>query len=210
MSVPPEVFHAFLALCVVSAAAAVARAQFPEKRSGPVEGQAGKDVVWVPTPSVCLEKMLDLARLTPGDYLIDLGSGDGRIVIAAAKRGARALGVEYNPDLIEVSRRTAAIESVAEGATFVQGDLYEADISAATVLALFLMPDMLSRLSPKFLELQPGTRIVTHRFAIDGWEADEIKRIDGDSPHYCTALLYVVPTRHACHFPQRDSIVDQS
>ncbi|MGZ8210249.1 MAG: class I SAM-dependent methyltransferase [Burkholderiales bacterium] len=138
--------------------------------------------------------MLDLARLTPRDYLIDLGSGDGRFVIAAAKRGARALGVEYNPDLIEVSRRTAAIEGVAERATFVQGDLYQADISEATVLALFLMPDMLSKLRAKFLELTPGTRIVSHHFAIDGWEANEIERIEGGSPRYCTALLYVVPS----------------
>jgi len=206
MSVSPEALYGFLGLCVASAVAAVARARLPEKRRDPIEGQAGKDVVWVPTPSVYLEKMLDLARLTSRDYLIDLGSGDGRIVIAAAKRGARALGVEYNPDLIELSRRTAAVEGVAERATFMQGDLYEADISGATVLVLFLMPDMLSKLSAKFLELPPGTRIVTHRFAIDGWEENEIKRVDGDSPRYCTALLYVVPdSPSTAGVSQRDS-----
>jgi SAM-dependent methyltransferase len=131
MTVPPAALYGFLGLCVASAVAAVARARLPEKRREPVEGQGGKDVVWVPTPSVYLEKMLDLARLTSRDYLIDLGSGDGRVVIAAAKRGARALGVEYNPDLVELSRRTAAVEGVADRATFMQGDLYEADISGA-------------------------------------------------------------------------------
>ncbi len=115
----------------------------------PVPGQPGKDVVWIPTPEDTVEKMLDMANVTPRDYVIDLGSGDGRNVIAAARRGARALGVEYNPDLIALSKRGAAAAGVADKATFVQGDMFEADISQATVLMLFLLPDHLTRLAPE-------------------------------------------------------------
>jgi hypothetical protein len=166
-----------------------------KKRPDPIEGQPGKDVVWVPTPPALVEKMLDMARVTPEDYVIDLGSGDGRNVIAAARRGARALGVEYDANLIEMSRREAARAGVADRATFVQGDLYEADISAATVLALFLLPENLGKLRAKLLALPPGTRIVINRYAIEGWEPDEVARIGGTSEDCCTALLYVLPPR---------------
>src|SRR5947208_2642140 len=149
----PAAFHILLALCVVSAGASIARAQVAKKPFMPVEGQAGKDIVWVPTPAVLVETMLDLACVTPEDYVIDLGSGDGRNVIAAAKRGARALGVEYNPDMVALSRRKAAAEGVSANAQFVQGDMYEADISGATVLTLFLIPENLRKLTPKFMQL---------------------------------------------------------
>src|SRR5690349_13361289 len=133
----------------------------------PVVGQEGKDVVWVPTPQATVEKMLDVAQVTPQDFVMDLGSGDGRNIIAAAKRGARALGVEYNADMVELARRTAQNEGVADRATFVQGDMYEADISQATVLALFLLPENLDKLAAKFLALNPGTRIVVNQFWIE-------------------------------------------
>jgi SAM-dependent methyltransferase len=188
-------FHTFLALGILSAAASVVGARMKNRPFEPIEGQAGKDVVWVPTPPALVEKMLDMARVTPQDYVVDLGSGDGRCVIAAARRGARALGIEYNPEMIEVSRRIATAEGVAGKATFIEGDLYEADLSAATVLVLFLLPQDLRRLTPKFRALRPGTRIVTNRFQIEGWQADEIGRIGGDSENCCTALLYVVPGR---------------
>src|SRR5688500_10286420 len=110
-----------------------------EKPCEPTVGQEGKDVIWVPTPQVLVEKMLDMAKVTPKDFVMDLGSGDGRNVIAAAKRGARALGVEYNPKMVELSKARAAKEGVADKAQFVQGDMYEADVSQATVLALFLL-----------------------------------------------------------------------
>src|SRR6478736_6135208 len=97
----------------------------------PYEGQPGKDVVWVPTRPALAEKMLDLAEITARDFVIDLGSGDGRLVIAAAKRGARALGVEYEPDMVRLSRQNAAEAGVAERATFIQGDMFQADISKA-------------------------------------------------------------------------------
>ena len=144
----------------------------------PYVGQPGKDVVWVPTPYTLVEKMLDMARVTPKDYVIDLGSGDGRNVIAAAKRGARALGVEYDRQLLEVARKNAADAGVADKARFVHGDKFEADISKATVLALFLLPDNLRKLKPKFEKLRPGTRIVTNGFEIDGWERRSVQKID--------------------------------
>ncbi len=172
-------------------------AQAVEKPFEPIVGQEGKDVVWVPTPAILVEKMLDMAKVTPKDYVIDLGSGDGRNVIAAAKRGARALGVEYNPDMVELSKRTAAREGVADKAMFVQGDMYEADISQATVLALFLLPENLRRLTPKFLDLKPGTRIVANHFGIGGWDADETDRTEGDCGPWCTSLLYIVPAKVA-------------
>jgi SAM-dependent methyltransferase len=163
----------------------------------PTVGQEGKDVVWVPTPPVLVEKMLDLARVTPQDYVMDLGSGDGRNIIAAAKRGARGLGVEFNPKMVELATRAAQSEGVADKASFVQGDMYEADISRATVLALFLLPDNLRKLTPKFLDLKPGTRIVANHFGIDGWEADVTERVDGECMAWCTALLYIVPAKVA-------------
>lgn len=168
-------------------AATVAHAQ-----PGPYVGQPGKDVVWVPTPTVLVEKMLDMAKVTPRDYVMDLGSGDGRNVIAAAKRGARALGVEYDRELLHLSRRNAAEAGVAERARFVEGDMFEADISAATVLALFLLPDNLRKLKPKFERLKPGTRIVTNGFPIDGWTARHTDTVSGDCDAWCTAYLYVV------------------
>jgi precorrin-6B methylase 2 len=123
---------------------------------------------------------------------MDLGSGDGRNIIAAAKRGARALGVEWEEKLVELSRRRAAAEGVAERAKFVQGDMYEADISQASVLALFLLPVNLEKLKPKFERLRPGTRIVTNGYQISGWEPKEVGVAGGDCAPWCTAYLYVV------------------
>src|SRR5918996_245153 len=161
----------------------------------PQVGQAGKDVVWVPTPEVLVEKMLDMAKVTPNDYVMDLGSGDGRNIIAAAKRGAIAVGVEYNADMVEVSRREAAAQGVGDKATFMQGDMYEADISKATVLALFLLPHNMTKLTPKFLDLKPGTRIVGNTFAPEGWTADASETVGGECVSWCTSLLWIVPAR---------------
>ncbi len=175
--------------------ALIASGALSQTPPGPYVGQPGKDVVWVPTPPVLVEKMLDMARVTPKDYVMDLGSGDGRNVIAAAKRGARALGVEYDKELLAIARKNAADQGVADKARFVHGDMFEADISKATVLALFLLPDNLKRLRPKFEKLRPGTRIVTNGFEIDGWKPKSIGRVDGDCGGWCTAYLYVVPAR---------------
>jgi SAM-dependent methyltransferase len=163
----------------------------------PTVGQAGKDVVWVPTPPILVEKMLDMAAVTPKDVVMDLGSGDGRNIIGAAKRGATAIGVEYNPDMVALSQRLAKQAGVADKASFIQGDMFEADISKATVLALFLLPDNLTKLRDKFLNLKPGTRIVMNTFGIPDWEADVSETVTEDCPSWCTSLLYFVPAKVA-------------
>ena len=188
----PSRFAASLCLALLAAVMTPSAAQ---QTFEPKVGQPGKDVIWVPTTPELVEKMLDVAKVTPEDYVIDLGSGDGRNVIAAARRGARGLGVEYNPDMVALSTRLAAEAGVAGKATFVQGDMYAADFSQATVLALFLLPSNLDRLRPKFLELRPGTRIVLNTFGIPDWESDETYRVEGDCESWCEALLYIVPAR---------------
>jgi SAM-dependent methyltransferase len=156
----------------------------------------GRDVPWVPTPPALVDKMLDMVRLTPQDVVVDLGSGDGRNVIAAARRGARARGVEYNAKLVELSKRLAAEAGVAGTATFIEGDMFQADISDATVLPLFLLTENLDRLLPKFLALRPGTRIVNNGFEFTEWDYDEVGRVEGTAcGQWCTAYLYIVPAR---------------
>ena len=138
----------------------------------PASGQAGKDVVWVPTPQATVDKMLELTHVTPKDYVIDLGSGNGITVISAAKTGATALGVEFNPDMVALSERLAKEAGVSDKATFVRGDLFEADLSKATVITLFLLPDINVQLRPKLLDLEPGTRIASNTFRMGDWEPD--------------------------------------
>ena len=183
-------------VCITSTAGAqTAPAAEAQKPFEPYSGQPGKDVVWVPTPPELVEKMLDMAKVTPQDFVMDLGSGDGRNIIAAAKRGATAVGVEFNPDMVELSRRNAAAAGVNGKATFIQGDMYEADISKASVLALFLLPHNLNKLVPKFLALKPGSRIVGNTFAPEGWTADESETIGGECVSWCTSLLWIVPAK---------------
>ena len=193
LALAPALLLAFF----LQSAFAAEGAHEPEKPFEPVSGQAGKDVVWVPTPPTLVEKMLDLAKVTPADFVMDLGSGDGRNIIAAAKRGARALGVEYNPDMVKLSQQIAVKEGVGAKAQFVEGDMYEADISQASVLAMFLLPENLDRLVPKFLDLKPGSRIVLNTFGITGWTADRVEFAEGDCGQWCEALLYVVPAKVA-------------
>ena len=173
----------------------IAQAAPAEQTYKPKVGQEGRDAVWVPTSPELVEKMLDMAKVTPNDFLIDLGSGDGRMVIAAAKRGARALGVEFNPEMVTLAQQLAKEAGVSDRATFVQGDMFEADISKATVLALFLLPENLKQLEPKFRALAPGTRIVVNSFGVPGWTPDETETITGDCQSWCTAMLYRVPPR---------------
>ncbi len=161
----------------------------------PQVGQPGKDVVWVPTPQALVDKMLDLAKVTPQDYLIDLGSGDGRTVIAAAKRGARAHGIEYNPDIVALARSNAARAGVGDKATFAKADLFESDFSDATVISMFLLPQINMKLRPRLLDLRPGTRIVSNTFAMEDWEADETDMVLGDCENYCSAFLWIVPAK---------------
>jgi SAM-dependent methyltransferase len=173
---------------------ALAQAQ-PEYK--PQEGQAGKDVIWLPTADSLVEKMLDLARVTAQDYVIDLGSGDGRMVIAAAKRGARALGIEYNPDLVEYSKKQAAAAGVADRAQFVKADIFESDFSQATVITMFLLPELNLKLRPQILDLKPGTRIVSNTFTMGEWTPDQTLELSSaqNCTSYCTALFWLVPAK---------------
>lgn len=161
----------------------------------PQIGQPGKDVVWVPTPPEIVDMMLDVAGVTPDDFVVDLGSGDGRNIIAAARRGARGLGVEFNPDMVALSQRSAAAAGVADMVRFEEGDMFAADFSEASVLALFLLPNNLLKLRPKFLELEPGTRIVSNTFEIEDWAADRVERAPDDCTAWCTVHLYIVPAK---------------
>jgi SAM-dependent methyltransferase len=160
----------------------------------PVVGQPGKDVVWVPTPQETVDRMLDVAKVTPQDYVIDLGSGDGRNVISAARRGARALGVEWNQEMVDLSKRVAGETGLSGKAEFVQGDMYAADISQASVMALFLLVENMQKLMPKFLELRPGTRIVANTFGFGdaGWEPDHTETVS-PCTSWCTVHLWIVP-----------------
>jgi SAM-dependent methyltransferase len=183
-----------LLMLAVSAIAVCAHAQVATEFT-PTVGQMGKDVVWVPSPQTLVDKMLDMAKVTPQDFVMDLGSGDGRTVITAARRGARALGVEYNPDMVALSRRNAEQAGVGGRAQFVQADIFETDISRATVITLFLLPDLNLRLRPSILALKPGTRIVSNTFNMGDWESDETFAMGCDS--YCTAHLWIVPAKVA-------------
>jgi hypothetical protein len=156
----------------------------------PTVGQPGKDVIWVPTPEELITQMLDMAKVTDKDYLVDLGSGDGRIVIAAAKRGIRAMGVEYNPDMVALSKANAVKEGVSAKATFVNGDIFETDFSQATVITMYLLPDLNMRLRPKILDMKPGTRVVSHAFSMDDWDPDNTASVEGR-----TAYFWIVPAK---------------
>ena len=169
--------------------------QTPAKPYEPQVGQEGKDVVWVPTSQALVDKMLDMAKVTPEDYVIDLGSGDGRTVITAAKRGARAHGIEYNPDMVALSKRNAETAGVSDRATFAKADLFESDFSKATVITMFLLPSINIKLRPKLLDLKPGTRIVSNSFTMEDWTADETEKINEGCTSWCTALLWIVPAK---------------
>ena len=182
------------ALCLAWAVACgFSPAQAAQGEYQPEVGQEGKDVVWVPTPQVLVDKMLDMAKVTSKDYVIDLGSGDGRTVITA-KRGAKALGIEYNPEMVELSKRNAAKEGVTDKATFMKADLFESDFSHATVITMFLLPSINMKLRPKILDLKPGTRIVANSFDMEDWKPDETAKVDGCS-NWCTAYLWIVPAK---------------
>jgi SAM-dependent methyltransferase len=161
----------------------------------PHAGQEGKDVVWVPTPEAQVETMLDLAKVTSQDFVIDLGSGDGRMVIAAAKRGANSEGVEFDPDMVELSRKNAAGEGVSDKVEFVQGDLFKADLSRASVVTLFLLPEINLKLRPALLDLTPGTRIVSNTFQMDEWIPDSTVRTEENCQFWCDAYLWIIPAK---------------
>jgi SAM-dependent methyltransferase len=203
---------AALALAIFALAGAPAGAQQPgsvepaaQEPYTPRIGQAGKDVVWVPTPPALLDLMLDLAQVTTDDFVMDLGSGDGRNIIAAARRGARGVGVEYNPDMVALSSRLAQEAGVADKATFVEGDMYQADISKANVMAVFLLPANMEKLLPSFKTLAPGSRIVSNTFGFEEWDPDVRATVkDGACADWCEALLWIVPAPAAGEWAMED------
>ena len=203
-----RICHRFCLVLFFAALGAGAQAQPAKQEFQPQVGQEGKDVIWVPTPQELVEKMLDMAKVTPQDYVIDLGSGDGRTIIAAARRGARGLGVEYNADLVEFSRRQAAAAGVADKASFAPGDMYAADISKATVLALFLLPSNIEKLVPKFLELPPGTRIVANTFWVPEWTPDDTQTLTEGCENWCTSHLFIVPAKVGGRWRVGDGVVE--
>ena len=166
----------------------------PATTPQPTVGQQGKDVIWLPTSDALVARMLDMAQVTPADYVIDLGSGDGRTVIAAARRGARALGIEYEQSMVDLSTRNAAEAGVSDRATFRKADLFETDFSQATVLTMFLLPDINLRLRSSILAMRPGTRVVSNSFHMGDWEPDETSEAPAsECKSYCKALFWIVP-----------------
>lgn len=159
----------------------------------PQVGQAGKDVIWVPTPEDLVDRMLRMAQTTSSDVVYDLGSGDGRTVIAAAKKfGATAFGIEYNPEMVTLSQRNAQREGVAGKTNFVKADLFESDLSKATVITMYLLPSINARLKPKILDLKPGTRVVSHAFDMEDWMPDQTDLVEGRR-----GMLWIVPAKVA-------------
>jgi len=199
MSVLRLVRRSSWVLCAVLLSSVLAQGQTgqqtQQQKYEPQVGQAGKDVVWVPTSEALVTRMLDIAKVTAKDYVIDLGSGDGRTVIAAAKRGARAHGIEYNPEMVDLAKQKAAEAGVSDRATFEKADLFESDFSKATVISMFLLPSINMKLRPKLLDLAPGTRIVSNTFSMEDWSADETATVEADCTSWCTALLWIVPAK---------------
>lgn len=179
-----------VAITLLAALALSVTAQAQNKDYTPSVGQEGKDVIWVPTPNELIQKMLDMAKLTPSDVHFDLGSGDGRTVIAAAKRGTKSVGVEYNPDMVELSNRSAQKEGVTARAEFIRGDIFETDFSRATVLTLYLLPSLNLKLRPTILKMKPGTRVVSHAFTMGEWSPDQTESVEGR-----TAYMWIVPAK---------------
>jgi len=184
-AIPKGILWALAAALFAAAPAAYAQ----QKDFKPHVGQQGKDVVWVPTPDEVVERMLNMAQTKPEDYVIDLGAGDGKIAIAAAKKfGARALGIEYNPDMAALAQRNAQAAGVVGKAQIVQGDIFVTDFTQATVLTMYLLPSLNMKLRPQILAMRPGTRVVAHAFNMEDWEADESSDVDGRR-----AYLWIVP-----------------
>jgi hypothetical protein len=156
----------------------------------PQVGQAGKDVVWVPTPNELIERMLNMTKVTKDDYVIDLGSGDGRIAIAAAKRGATAFGIEYNPDMVALSTKNAQEAGVADRVKFIKADIFESDFSKATVITMYLLPHLNLQLRPKILDMKPGTRVTSHAFTMEEWKPDQQATVE-----FRDAYMWIVPAK---------------
>lgn len=156
----------------------------------PQVGQSGKDVVWVPTPDEIVQRMLRLAKVTPQDTVYDLGAGDGKIAIAAGKIGATSVGIEYNPDMAKLAQCYVQAENLDGKTRIIQGDVFKEDFSKASVVTMYLLPELNLRLRPTILNMKPGTRVTSHQFTMGDWEPDETAEVD-----YRTAYLWIVPAK---------------
>jgi precorrin-6B methylase 2 len=185
-----SILSALLALFLFSTAPSV----YSQKTYKPTLGQAGKDVIWVPTQDDLIQAMLDIARVTPKDLVMDLGSGDGRIVIAAAARGAHAIGIEYNPDLVKLSQKNAEKLGVSDRTTFMKADFLKSDFSKATVITMYLTPQLNLKLRPVLLGLKPGTRVVSHSWTMGEWSADQTIEKQGHKAYFWTVPAKVAGT----------------
>jgi SAM-dependent methyltransferase len=184
-------WHSFALTLAFVPLVALAQGDGAKEEFTPEVGQAGKDVIWVPTPEFLVERMLQMAQVGPNDLVVDLGSGDGRTVIAAAKKfHANSVGIEFNPDMVALSKRNAEKAGVAADAKFIEADIFASDFHKATVVTMYLLPDLNLRLRPRLLEMKPGTRLVSHQFTMGEWQPDEISSFDNRS-----AYFWVVPAR---------------
>jgi len=196
----PLLVAAVVSLLALSATADGRTRAECERDYKPQVGQAGKDVVWVPTPDELVNRMLTMARVTPKDYVFDLGAGDGKIAIAAGKKfGATAVGIEYNPDMAKLAQCFVQAEGVTDRVKIIQGDIFKEDFSKATVVTMYLLPELNMRLRPTILAMKPGTRVTSHQFNMGDWEADETAEIE-----YRTAYLWIVPARVEGNWTFRD------
>ena len=183
-----KMLHLFAAAAAAALLSGTAVAQ-TAKPYEPQVGQQGKDVIWVPTPDDIVERMLTMAQTTPNDYVVDLGAGDGKIAIMAAKKfGAKSLGIEFNPEFAKFAQQNVVKAGVADKARVQQGDIFVTDFKSATVLTMYLLPALNLKLRPTILTMRPGTRVVSHSFTMDDWEADETSSVDGRR-----AYFWVVP-----------------
>lgn len=179
----------FLSLFVATTAMAQTKPEHGDEVYQPSVGQAGKDVIWVPTPDALVTKMLQAVKTTKDDLVFDLGSGDGKIPIAAAKEfGATAVGIEYNPDMAELARRNVKRAGVDGKVRIITGDIFKEDFSKATVVTMYLLPDLNLKLRPIILKMKPGTRVTSHQFHMGDWEADERLNIE-----FRDAYVWYVP-----------------
>jgi len=196
----PLIVVATVSMLAIGAAADARTRAECERDYKPQVGQAGKDVVWVPTPDELVNKMLTMARVTPKDYVVDLGAGDGKIAIAAGKRfGATALGIEYNPDMAKLAQCLVQAEGVADKVKIIQGDIFKEDFSKATVVTMYLLPELNLCVRHRLLAMKPGTRVTSHSFTMGEWEPDEPFEVE-----YRNAYLWIVPARVGGHWNFRN------
>lgn len=196
------------AFSFASAALVVCNAQAqPKSRADcesaykPQVGQSGKDVVWVPTPDELVDRMLKMAKVTAQDYVIDLGAGDGKIAIAAAKHfGANSLGIEYNPDMVKLANCMVQVDGVGNKTKIVQGDIFKEDFSKANVITMYLLPELNLCVRHRILAMRPGTRVTSHQFTMGDWSSDESAEFD-----YRTAYLWIVPAKVAGTWTLKDN-----